>query len=138
MHPSLLDTDILSYYLSGYDDVIERADKYLQEFPTFNLSLITCFEVLSGLEYKQAHRQIQQVERFFLGCNIYPVSEISIRHSAKASGELRRKGITIGNSDLLIAGIAIEHDLTLVTNNEKHFGQIPGLKIDNWKGQMKG
>lgn len=38
--------------------------------------------------------------------------------------------------DLLIAGIAIENDMILVTNNERHFGRIPGLKIENWKKHM--
>ncbi len=47
-------------------------------------------------------------------------------------GELKRKGIVIGNSDLLIAGLAIDSELVLVTNNEKHFKQIPTLEIENW------
>jgi tRNA(fMet)-specific endonuclease VapC len=33
----------------------------------------------------------------------------------------------------LIAGVAIENEMILVTNNENHFGRIPGLSIDNWK-----
>ncbi len=35
--------------------------------------------------------------------------------------------------DLLIAGIALEHNLVMVTNNERHFSRIPNLIIDNWK-----
>jgi predicted nucleic acid-binding protein len=46
---------------------------------------------------------------------------------------LRRQGITIGTSDLLIAGIAIEKNLQLITNNKKHFENIEGLEMDNWK-----
>jgi len=34
--------------------------------------------------------------------------------------------------DLLIAGIAIENDMTLVTHNMKHFSRIPGLKLQDW------
>ena len=34
--------------------------------------------------------------------------------------------------DLLIAGVAIENDMVLVTNNEKHFQRIPDLNIENW------
>jgi len=33
----------------------------------------------------------------------------------------------------LIAGIAIENEMTLVTNNDSHFERIPGLKTENWK-----
>jgi predicted nucleic acid-binding protein len=41
------------------------------------------------------------------------------------------QGITIGNSDILIAGIAIANDFTLVTNNEKHYESIRNLGIEN-------
>jgi tRNA(fMet)-specific endonuclease VapC len=33
----------------------------------------------------------------------------------------------------LIAGIAIENGLTLVTNNEKHYEPVSELEIENWK-----
>jgi tRNA(fMet)-specific endonuclease VapC len=46
---------------------------------------------------------------------------------------LKQKGITIGTSDILITGIAIENELTLITNNERHYESIQGLKIENWK-----
>jgi tRNA(fMet)-specific endonuclease VapC len=39
----------------------------------------------------------------------------------------------IDNQDILIAGIALENNLVLVTNNEKHFARIPNLIIENWK-----
>lgn len=133
MSEALIDTDILSYYFGGDSRVAENVSKYLNSFPSLNISLITCYEVLGGLAYKKASRQIQAFENFMQECNLLNISEFSIRHSAEISGKLRRTGITIGNSDLLIAGIALENNLVLVTNNEKHFSQIPGLVIENWK-----
>ncbi len=133
MNESLLDTDILSYYLRGDKDVEEQVKKYLSQYSVLNISLITCFEVLSGLAYKEAYRQMEDYEKFLLDCNVFNISDSSIRLSATAAGFLRRNGITIGNSDLLIAGIALENDFTLITNNVKHFEQIPDLKIENWK-----
>jgi predicted nucleic acid-binding protein len=32
----------------------------------------------------------------------------------------------------MIASIALSNDLTLVTNNEKHFNRIPNLSIESW------
>lgn len=135
MKESLIDTDILSYFFRGDENVKKNVEKYLSQFPALNLSLITCFEVLSGLAHKEANRQIQDFENFLLDCNVLNISDASIRLSSEASGYLKRNGITIGNSDLLIAGIALEHDLTLITNNTKHFEQIPNLKIGNWKNE---
>ncbi len=37
-----------------------------------------------------------------------------------------------GSFDRLIAAHALSHDLIMVTHNEKHFDDVPGLKIENW------
>jgi tRNA(fMet)-specific endonuclease VapC len=64
---------------------------------------------------------------------IIHISEQSAKLSGDIYADLRQKGITIGTSDILIAGIGIENELTLVTNNERHYESIKGLKIENWK-----
>jgi len=45
---------------------------------------------------------------------------------------LERKGKTIGVNDLHIAGHARSEGLILVTNNEKEFNRVDGLRIENW------
>jgi Predicted nucleic acid-binding protein, contains PIN domain len=45
---------------------------------------------------------------------------------------LERNGIPIGPLDMLIAAHARSLDLVLVTNNEKEFKRISGLKVENW------
>lgn len=44
----------------------------------------------------------------------------------------KAKGKILCDSDMFIAGIAISNNLIVVTNNEKHFGRIKNLKIENW------
>ena len=46
--------------------------------------------------------------------------------------ELEKNGMGCSEPDLRITAIAIQHNLTLITGNVKHFKNIPGLKIDNW------
>jgi len=46
--------------------------------------------------------------------------------------DLKVKGKTIEDMDLLIASTAITHNMILVTNNENHFNSIHGLEIENW------
>lgn len=41
-------------------------------------------------------------------------------------------GKVIGHNDVLIAGIALEQDMVLITNNTSHFNRIDGLSLDNW------
>ncbi len=45
---------------------------------------------------------------------------------------LRRTGMAVSPPDLMIASMAIAHDLILVTDNTAHFQQIPGLRLENW------
>jgi tRNA(fMet)-specific endonuclease VapC len=45
---------------------------------------------------------------------------------------LRAAGITVTPIDLLIASVALAHDLTLVTHNTSDFADVPGLRLDDW------
>ena len=40
--------------------------------------------------------------------------------------------IPIGDADVRIAAIALTHGLKVVTGNQRHFRQIPGLETENW------
>jgi tRNA(fMet)-specific endonuclease VapC len=47
-------------------------------------------------------------------------------------GTLVRKGITVSRMDLLIASVALTHNLTLVTHNTFDYRNITGLRLDDW------
>jgi tRNA(fMet)-specific endonuclease VapC len=130
---SIVDTDILSFYFKGDQKVIERFKEYLKAFDQINLSIVTYYETIAGLKYKKAERQILDLEEFVSNNTIINISEESARLSGDIYADLRQRGITIGTSDILIAGIALENGLTLITNNERHFEPIQGLRIENWK-----
>lgn len=133
MNESLIDTDILSFYFKGEPKVAVQFRNYLQEFDVIHISIITYYEILGGLKFKNAGKQIVEFETFVINNTIIHISEDSANISSDIYADLRKRGITIGTSDILIAGIAIENDLTLVTNNEKHYEPIRGLKIENWR-----
>ena len=132
MKESLLDTDILSFYFKGNAKVVSNFQSYLENHEQINISIITYFEILGGLKFKNAITQINEFDIFVDNNNLIHLTEQSIVISTDIYAELRKKGTTIGTSDLLIAGIAIENDLVLVTNNEKHFSLIKNLKTKNW------
>lgn len=76
-----------------------------------------------------AHRQVEWVERSF-DCFSFGKS---YRTYARLRASLEQKGKKLDNMDLLIASVAIDNDLTLVTHNAKHFSRIPGLKVEVWE-----
>ena len=133
MNRALIDTDILSYFFKGDIEVVSNFEKYLQHFDLIEISIITYYEIHGGLLAKNALKQLNIFEDFAISNLVIPMTESSAKISAELYSKQRQSGNILDDIDLLIAGIAIENDLTLITNNENHFGRIPGLKIDNWK-----
>ncbi|MEQ8474055.1 MAG: type II toxin-antitoxin system VapC family toxin [Marinoscillum sp.] len=133
MNRSLIDTDILSYFLKGNKPVEQNFELYLKSHPKITISEITYFEILSGLTFKKATKQIEGFEAFVSTCEILKLSTPSLRLSSSIYAELREKGVTIGTANLLIAGIALANGLTLITNNQKHYEPISDLSTSNWK-----
>jgi predicted nucleic acid-binding protein len=63
---------------------------------------------------------------------VLPVTlEVARFHSRLWAG-LQQRGEIIAPHDLLIAATALAHNLTLITDNHRHFGRIEGLKISTW------
>jgi tRNA(fMet)-specific endonuclease VapC len=55
------------------------------------------------------------------------------RAKALLYGDLRRRGLLIGDADILIAATALENECAVVSFNEGHFGRIDGLVVENWR-----
>ncbi len=128
----LLDTDICIYIRTG------QPERVLRKFRTVRpgeavLSVITYGELLYGAE-KSAHRE-QSMERLLQMAVLVPTLPLPEK-AAETYGfiraELERRGEMIGNNDLWIAAHALAAKLTLVTNNEKEFRRVRGLKVQNW------
>jgi tRNA(fMet)-specific endonuclease VapC len=130
----LLDTDILSYFFRNEPNVVANVDKYLLHQRRLSISVITYYEVLRGLRFVKATRQLYDLQQFVQDCEILPLSLTAIDYAADIYVALRQEGQLINEADILIAGIALAYDVVLVTNNASHFGRIPQLKIVNWLG----
>src|SRR5207244_1856489 len=97
------------------------------------ISVITYGELFYGAEKSRLRAQATaQLEEL---ASLLPVMELP-QHAGQAYGAIRAaleaKGETIGNNGLWIAAHARAAGLTLVTNNEREFRRITGLKVQNW------
>jgi len=68
---------------------------------------------------------------FLSGVVILGIDEEICRRFGQLRGSLRSAGKLVGDFDLLVAASALRHDLTLLTNNRRHFGRIEGLRIES-------
>jgi len=128
----LLDTNICIYIQRQKPlNVLERFK--MLKVGDAGISIITWGELLYGAQKSQQRKKVLQLLEEFK--TIIPVLAMPV-----AAGEtygairaaLESKGTPIGNNDLWIAAHAKAAALTLVTNNEREFNRVPGLKIQNW------
>ena len=128
----LIDTDTLPAILRRNTVVTARAQAYLRVHGRFTFSTITRYEVLRGLKAKNATSQQAAFNRFCAANTILPLNDAIIVQAADIYADLYLHGALIGDADILIAATALIGGYVLITNNERHFGRITGLNIQNW------
>jgi tRNA(fMet)-specific endonuclease VapC len=128
----MLDTNICIYLRQNRPPEVTARFRKMQHGDAV-LSVITYGELLYGAERSQQRTHA-------LGALARLVSLLSVvslpGEAAAAYGEIRAtleaRGEMIGGNDLWIAAHAKSAGLTLVTNNEREFKRVPGLKLQNW------
>ena len=128
----VLDTDVLSAVMRRNPLVLPSARKYLTEYGSFTLSVITRYEILRGLRAKGALRQQMAFDRLCSLSTVLPVTDDVADRAAEIYADLRGRGSLIGDADILIAATALVHGLGVVTNNQDHFKRVPGLSVGTW------
>jgi tRNA(fMet)-specific endonuclease VapC len=138
MKASLVDTNILSLFFRGHPQVVAEFEAYLHEYDTINFSIITYYEIVSGLKHRDAHNQLTLFLEFAAQNTILPLTQDVADVAAEVYAELRKRGQPIDDIDLLIAGTAIANGLIVVTDNRKHFDRIAQLEVENWAEDTDG
>jgi tRNA(fMet)-specific endonuclease VapC len=116
---------------------VHRGDAYRQQFDCFTISSVTVMEVIKGFQQAGREDQIASLMDYLTGVEVLDVDVNSAIIAGRIYGELLRTGQTIGRADPMIAGIALDHDLTLVTGNTAHFERIVRLgyqlRLEDWR-----
>jgi hypothetical protein len=123
----LVDTDVLIWHLRGLPQATQRLDR----LPNLTISAVTWLELLQGLRSKAEMGAVQKsfVMRHTQRLPLTPA--ITDRAIALMEALTLSDGLQMG--DALIAATALEHQLTLLTGNAKHFAAIDTLKIDRFE-----
>lgn len=132
MKSALVDTDILSLFFRNNENVVSNFKTYLKTHEKINLSIITYYEILSGLKHRDASKQLALFLKFAGHNSILPLTEESVTISADLYARLRKTGQMLDDIDILIAGVAIANNLVFITRNKNHFERIKELKIADW------
>jgi tRNA(fMet)-specific endonuclease VapC len=126
----LLDADTVSYALRGQGRV---ADRILQHPPSeLCISSITLAELGFVAESKKSQKPRRAIRNFVSDVAVVPFDDGAAERFAVVAARLAKAGTPIGVLDTLVAAQALSLGLTVVTNNTRHFGRVPGLKVENW------
>jgi tRNA(fMet)-specific endonuclease VapC len=119
----LLDSNIIVYLtMNSNEGVVRRAAECNEG------DLVTSAIAFAEVAYGSLNEQPPAIEQLQAFVEEVPVLDFDYKAAlAYASLPFKR-----GSFDRLIAAHALSHDLTVVTHNEKHFADVPGLKVENW------
>ncbi len=126
----MLDADTVSCALRGHGRV---GDRLLQHPPSaVCISAITLAELNFGAEAKRSQKIRRAIRSFTRDTAVIPFDEASAERFGVVATALAKRGHPIGLYDTLVAAQALCLELTVVTNNTRHFSRVPGLVVENW------
>lgn len=96
------------------------------------LTSINVYEFLKGLRYKSNKNEERIFDDFLKNVTVLHLDDSSVHTAADIYANLRKRGITVGDADILIASIVVTHGGKLITNNTRHYKNIDNLIIENW------
>ena len=127
----LLDTDTVIHILKGNPVVAANVRKHLHE--PIKIGVITLMELYYGAYKSQrVTSNLAKIKTIEKALEIVPLGEEIIEIFGREKARLEMTGTPLDDFDLILGCCALAHNLTLVTNNVRHFKRIGGLKLANW------
>jgi hypothetical protein len=121
----VVDTTVWVDFFRGRNEPARAALRELIRGRQAVLTGIVLAEILQGIRNQQ---EADSVRNEFASLHYYEATRNTWSTSGSLSADLRRKGLTIPLTDIIIAALAMEHD-TEVFTTDPHFEKIPGLKL---------
>lgn len=127
----LLDTNILSAAIKGHPRVLEHLSA--AQASEILLSVIVLGELETGINKSALPmRNRQLLGQVIADLEVVPVDGSAAQVYGRLRADLERGGTPIGANDLWIAAQAVSGDYTLVTDNQREFERVAGLRWVNW------
>src|SRR5438552_257691 len=132
MPDGLLDCNHLSAALRKVSRVRERIHQERRAGRRF----ISCLPVLCELEVgiqqtskpEEIRRRLAQLLRHV---RLWPLDGDTARQYGAVYNELRRQGRVLSQVDMMLAALARQHRLTLLTA-DRDFEALPDVRVENW------
>jgi len=129
----LLDTNTCIQYLNGRSSAIRDKLRAATPNEVVLCSIVKTELVYGALRTRDPETAMARLKLFLAPFPSLPFDDSCVETCALIRSKLTASGTPVGPHDLLIAAIAIAHDLTLVTHNTREFSRIGGLRLEDWE-----
>lgn len=99
----------------------------------FLCSAVKAELIYGAYRSRNVQRNLREVQLFYARFFSLPFDDAAAEIYGQVRSNLADQGQLIGPNDLMIASIALAHDVTLVTHNLGEFGRVASLKLDDWE-----
>lgn len=125
----LVDTDWVIDHFRGVELITRKLEDAASQ--GIAISMVSLAEIYEGIFASKNQKKSQQLLDGFLtfDLRVLGINEDICRIFGRERANMRKEGQLIGDMDLLIASTAINYNLTILTNNKKHFEKVSGLII---------
>ena len=127
----LLDANTLSTLMHAPRGLLAERIARAGEGNVFT-SVIVAAELRYGEARRPSERLSAALDTVLFELEIKPLEVTMITRYARLRADLQRRGTPIGANDMLIAAHAMALEATLVSDNEREFSRVDGLKLENW------
>jgi predicted nucleic acid-binding protein len=131
MKTYVLDTNIISYYLKGNEEIINKFSVQ-RKSNSILIPPMAYYEAKRDLLYVNATKKLKVFDILYSKTGIDNIEKKTLDIAISIYIRLRKSGIIIDDADILIAAYCIQNNYTLVSNNMKHFESIENLQVENW------
>lgn len=126
-----LDTNTAIYFFKGMGRVAQRL--FRQASDEVFLPAVVLHELEVGLARSNSPRRRRgQLQKLVEVLRVLPFDAAVAQTTATLRAQLEQQGTPIGPLDTLIAGTALHHGAVLVTHNQREFGRVEGLRVEDW------
>jgi tRNA(fMet)-specific endonuclease VapC len=130
----MLDTNICIYAIKQRPPEVLAALR-AQEVAGLGLSSVTVAELAFGVAKSGSARNQKALEQFLEPLEIADFDRSAALVYGRLRAALEASGTPIGPLDTQIAAHALALGVTLVSNNQREFSRVPGLRLEDWVGQ---
>jgi predicted nucleic acid-binding protein len=131
MKTYVLDTNIISYYLKGNEEIMSKFS-IQRKSSSILIPPMAYYEAKRDLLYVNATKKLKVFEILYSKTGIDNIDKKTLDTAISIYIRLRKSGIIIDDADILIAAYCVQNNYTLVSNNMKHFEGIENLQVENW------